>query len=195
MYEIHRSECFVISYGNRGEADRTYCLLTEKHGMLYAKATSVRKEKSKLKHFLQELCLSEVEFVSGKSGFQITGGELVENLARTLDREAARALARLLQLSRRFLVQSEEELSLFPIIKNTVTNARSCVDGHIDLVEMLGTARILNALGYFDPDFSQNLPAELFENGEIGEGQIRLLEKHKTELGREINKGIQESQV
>ena len=73
--EKYSTESFILSSFESGENDRTFKLFTKEFGLLNARATSVRKENSKLRAHLHEGRLARVTLVKGKEIWRIVGGE------------------------------------------------------------------------------------------------------------------------
>lgn len=194
MYEVEATQGYILSYYNASEADRRYRVLTPDMGVIFAQATSVRKEASKLKHFLQKLNLVDVEVISSKSGYRITGGRLVENTSRQLDSTALSALDRVGELIGRLSQGSDEHTVLFSIFTDTISQL-STWSTKSDIVELWATARVLVEYGYFDPSFSDTLQPELFTQTELSEEGIVVLQDQDKQLERYIKQCITETML
>ncbi len=73
--EKYTTPTFVLASYENGEHDRMYKLFTRDFGLVFAKATSVRKLESKLRAHLQTGRMSRVTLVKGREVWRITGGE------------------------------------------------------------------------------------------------------------------------
>lgn len=71
----YATECFVLASYEAGEHDMTYKLFTEEFGLIFARATSVRKLESKLRAHIKPGHLTRVTLVKGKEVWRITGSE------------------------------------------------------------------------------------------------------------------------
>ena len=69
------TESFVLASYEAGEHDITYKLFTKEFGLIFARATSVRKLPSKLRAHLKVGYMTRVTLVKGKELWRITGGE------------------------------------------------------------------------------------------------------------------------
>jgi len=194
MYDIDSAVGYILSYYNAGEADRRYRILTREHGLLFASATSVRKEQSKLKYFLQKLNLIEVELISSKSGYRITGGQLVSKTSKVVSSSGLAVLDRIGLLIGRLCQASDEHLDLFEIY-DTIAKQIASTPESLDIVELWGTARVLVEFGYFNPDFSPDIEGGLFKNETIALEEIEGIKKNKITLERYIKQCITETML
>lgn len=205
MYEIDASIGYVLGYYNSGEADRRYRILTRDFGLIYAHATSVRKEKSKLKHFLQKLNLVELETVQSRKGYQITGGRLINNTAEQLAGpdfddnggfDALGALERIGDLIARLSQNPETDSQLFDIFEHIINQLQTCRGlASTEVVELWGMARVLIDFGYFDPAFSSDISQEIFKKPELESVEVQLLLSQKRELERYIKQCVTETML
>lgn len=77
----YRTKGIILAKKDRGEADRVFTVYTKDFSKLALWATSERKIASKLRGGLQELSLSSIEFINGKSRKTITDARLDERYA------------------------------------------------------------------------------------------------------------------
>lgn len=76
---IHwRTEGFIVKKADRGESDRIFTVFTKEFGKLDLWAVSERKITSKLRGGLETLCVSEFEFIQGRSKKTLTDAFLLE---------------------------------------------------------------------------------------------------------------------
>ncbi len=196
MYDIDSATGYVLSYYNAGEADRRYRILTREHGLLFASATSVRKESSKLKYFLQKLNLVEVELISSKSGYRLTGGQLLSKTSKQLDNVSLSALDRIGILIGRLCQASDEHLDLFAIYDSITKQLQGTNNvQQTEIIELWGTARVLHEFGYFNPDFNPEIDQELFRQSELTNIELEQLATQKIALERYIQLCIGESML
>ena len=73
--EKYATESFVLASYESAEHDRTYKLFTKDFGLIFARATSVRKLESKLRTQLAVGRMTRVTLVKGKEIWRITGSE------------------------------------------------------------------------------------------------------------------------
>ena len=200
MYDIDSATGYILSYYNAGEADRRYRILTREHGLLFASATSVRKEQSKLKYFLQKLNLIEVELISSKSGYRITGGQLFSKTSKEIGLESMAVLDRIGILVGRLCQASDQHLELFGIYDSVVKQLQGVVleessNQTNEVVELWGTARVLIEFGYFNPDFSPEIDVNVFSKDTLSIKELEMMQTHKITLERYIKQCITETML
>lgn len=194
MYEIDSTRGYVLGYYNQGEADRRYRILTDTAGLVYARATSVRKESSKLKYFLQKLNLVEIETVDSRRGMQITGGRLLESVAQGRSAIALGVLDRVGVLVARLSQHPEPESDLFTIYQQLIHN----LDTHptqVHIVELWAQSRVLHAFGYFDISVFPDINPGIFTKALLEPADIEQLGALDKELSRYISQSIDQSML
>ncbi|KKW27401.1 MAG: hypothetical protein UY71_C0045G0007 [Parcubacteria group bacterium GW2011_GWB1_52_7] len=77
MHEKYITEGIVLGKRGVGEANTLVFILTELQGLVRAKATSARREASKLRYGLEPLSRGRYTFVRGKSEWRLTGADEV----------------------------------------------------------------------------------------------------------------------
>jgi len=193
MYEIESTTGYVLSYYNVGEADRRYKILTPNRGVVVGGATSVRKEKSKLKFFLQRYNYIELEYVNGKGGYRFTGGQLLENPTTAMSRGALSVLARVGTLIERLTQDQDEETDLFAIMQDMIrelsqTQQDNATDRefvqHVTAIETWATARVLIAFGYFDTAVIPEISPEIYASSILSPEDVALFIKSEKPLER-----------
>ena len=194
MYEIDSTRGYVLGYYNQGEADRRYRILTDTEGLIYARATSVRKESSKLKYFLQKLNLVEIETVDSRRGVQITGGRLLESLSRHHAPQALAVLDRVGVLIARLSQHPEPESDLFTLYQQVIHNLDT-YPAHHDTIELWAQSRVLNAFGYFDTGFLPDINPEIFTKDHLDDSDLSTLSAKHKELARYIVQSIDQSML
>jgi recombinational DNA repair protein (RecF pathway) len=91
--EKYVTECFILNSYESGEHDMTYKLFTEEFGLIFARATSIRKLESKLRAHMKPGYLSRVTVVKGKEVWRVTGSEEILS-ADNLRHEVTKLLER-----------------------------------------------------------------------------------------------------
>lgn len=74
----YRTKGFIFKKEERGEASRVFKVFTEDYGKLEIYGKSIRKIASKLKGGIEIFCLSEVEFIEGKTHKTLTDASFVK---------------------------------------------------------------------------------------------------------------------
>lgn len=77
----YRTRGFVLKKENLREADQLFTVYTKDFGKLKILARAIRKIKSKLKGNFRSLCLSEIEFIQGKTYKTLTDALLIQNFS------------------------------------------------------------------------------------------------------------------
>ncbi|MGB2762175.1 MAG: DNA repair protein RecO [Minisyncoccales bacterium] len=75
----YRTKGFFITEIARGESDKLFVVYTKDFGKLKILGKAIRKIKSKLRGGARELCLSEVEFIQGKTHKTLTDTVLIDS--------------------------------------------------------------------------------------------------------------------
>ena len=72
MYQKYNTEALVLGSRETGESDRVYALFTKDFGLVRARASSVRSEKSLMRYALQNYSRANVSLVRG-GGWRAAG--------------------------------------------------------------------------------------------------------------------------
>ena len=161
-YSTYTTEAIVCGSRDSNTSDRSYLLFTERAGMLWASARSVRTEKSKQRYALVDFSVIRVSLVRGKSAWRIGCVESLINPFMQSDSRQARAFVQLVVRSlRRFLHGEESAPAVFVDAKAALQLATKEQD-----FEELGniyTLRLLEKLGYVNqkPSFAPLLTGDL----------------------------------
>ncbi len=103
-YQTYITDALVIGSYISNTADKSYLLFTERAGMLYATARSVREERSKQRYALQDFSHITVTLVKGKAGWRIGSVESHENFyTEAVSRAARGSIVRLTKTLRRYV--------------------------------------------------------------------------------------------
>lgn len=166
-YQTYTTDAFVIQTRDRIGADRMVRLLTRESGMLDARASGVREEKSKMRYALQTFSLARVTLVRGRREWRLIGAECGMNtFFAAANRDSRAHLLKLTKLIDRLVTGEEEHREFFSIVEDGVVHlALSASD---DAYRVL-VFRILTALGYVAPTKS----SEQFSNAKTLEEALR----------------------
>lgn len=150
-YVTYTTDAIVCGSVEYGAADRIFFLFTEDAGMVSARGTSVREEKSKMRFALTDFSYARVSLVRGKYGWKIVGAASEDNVYFALtDRYARGAVRNLLRLVRRVITGEEGHAKLFHILIDGVELIRKR-PADAEVLELLVVLRMLHALGYISP--------------------------------------------
>lgn len=144
------SEAFVITQTDYSEADRLYSVFTRKRGKIKVFARSVRKNRSRKAGHLQPVSLIHLMLAKGKTFWIITQSDTINAYIPIKDDLAKTAGALyMLELLDRFAPEEEPLISLFSLVKDTLSRIEEEED--IFLPIKFYELRLLKYTGYM-PD-------------------------------------------
>jgi DNA repair protein RecO len=145
MYEIVVTDGLVLGKRFVREADALVQIFTP-GGLLRARATSVRSEKSKLRYGLEPLTQARFSLVRGRHEWRLTGVEAVSRQHVANAPGQRQAMARVARLLMRLIHGQEASAALYTtVIEGFKALAHS---DSPDTVEVVLVLRILSHLGY-----------------------------------------------
>lgn len=149
MHELATTEGIVLGKRGVGEANSISYILTKDLGLLFAKATSTRAEKSKLRFGLEPLTHARFSLVRGRHEWKLVG---VENASSSLisSRTPSRAAAgRIAKLLTRLVHGEEPQEALFEYVHAGLMHiAQAETLEELKNAECVLVLRILSRLGY-----------------------------------------------
>ena len=147
MHEKYITEGIVLGKRGVGEANTLVFILTELQGLVRAKATSARREASKLRYGLEPLSRGRYTFVRGKSEWRLTGADEVSREYISTTTAQRKRLGQVSRLLLR-LVQGQEHT---PELYKTVREGFMMLahtEQNADSIECVLVLRMLAHLGY-----------------------------------------------
>lgn len=197
MYQKYQADALVLGSRESGEADKVFVLYTKDFGLLRARASSVRSEKSRMRYALQSFARVEAGLVRGKRGWRLAGASTRRNAVG--DVHGIRAFARIAELTMR-LVQGEERNEYLFAALAEAHNAlmsgqgRSASGGQniFAIIEIVCVARVLFALGYIS---TEALSSALFTHTAYTGESLLEAETMKDKLLSSINRALSETQL
>jgi len=180
-YQTYITDAIVVGSYASNTADKSYRLFTERAGMLYATARSVREERSKQRFALQDFSHITVTLVKGKSGWRIGSVEVHENFfMRATTRAERGSIVKLAKVLRRYVQGESPEPTLYTEFLAALTHLTSPTLAAREAFELCTIVRLLTMLGYVAPS-SEIAPCLI---GEISEQDPSLLQSlsHHLEL-------------
>lgn len=140
----------VLSRAPFGETHARLAILTEEVGLVFARASGVRRKESKLAHALVTLAESDLVLVEGREGWRVAGAVLAENwFLRMRAADARRAAARVVGLALRLSSTDAREANLYPLMRDFF-EALSRDEAPSDGAELVAAAGVLATLGWSD---------------------------------------------
>ncbi len=189
MYQKYHTEALVLAVRESGESDRAIALYTRDFGLVWARASAVRSEKSKMRYALQSHTHCYVSLVRGKRGWRAAGASARASIGH--DRARMGTFARIAELTLR-LVHGEEAN---PYLFAALSEAHGALRGEAtprETVEIVCVARVLFALGYLSAEAHEST---LFSHTAYAMEHIVEAEGMRDKLLSSINKAIAETQL
>lgn len=191
MYQKYQTDALVLGAWEQGEADKTFVLYTHDFGLVRARATSVRSEKSKMRYALQSYGRANVALIKGKRGWRLAGAIAV-NSARGKDRSGIAAFARMSDLLTRLVAGEEQNEYLFAALAAAHDALMVEKVEAFATIEIVMVARVLYALGYIS---AEALETALFTHTAYGDSELREAESLKVGLLASINQAIAQTHL
>jgi recombinational DNA repair protein (RecF pathway) len=150
-HTIYKTDAFVVGAHPRGEASAVFTLFTQTHGLIAARAQSVRRGPAKLKHALNKYKKASCSLVRGKNGWRLIDAEELPLSGEIFTHEIKREVyAKLLQWVVRFQGHEEEARELYEDIIATVLflETHTLNVEEAKALEVCIALLVLNRLGY-----------------------------------------------
>lgn len=147
MHEKHITEGIVLGKRGIGEANTLLFVLTKDLGLLRAKATSSRREASKLRYGLEPLSWGRYTFVHGRQEWRLTGADEVSRELSSATVAQRRRLGQVSRLLMRLVLGAEHTPELYKTVKEGFLTLAH-VEENADSVECVLVLRLLAHLGY-----------------------------------------------
>ncbi len=190
MYQKYHTEALVLGSREYGESDRVYALFTRDFGLVRARASAVRSEKSKMRYALQHYARVRVSLVCGKRGWRAAGAAAIDSIDGA--RKGAAVFARVAGLVMRLVVGEERNDFLF----DTLVHAREFLThgdvGMAPTVELVCVARVLYALGYIS---TEALETAIFTHTAYTMEHLTEASAIQDKLLSSINRALSETQL
>ncbi len=186
MYQKYQTEAIVLAARESGEADKSFVLYTREFGLVRARATSVRSEKSKMRSALQLYARADVALVRGKSGWRLAGASALSSLGGT-DLKVLGVFARMSELVIRLIAGEERNEYLYDVLAQTHETLTARAVEALPMVEIVAVARILYALGYIS---SEALETALFTHTMYAPDHLDEAEGMREALLSSINRAL-----
>jgi recombinational DNA repair protein (RecF pathway) len=189
MYQKYQTDAIVLRSYERGEADRIYALYTQEFGALWARASAVRREGSKMRYGLQNYTHARVSLVRGSGGWRLVGARALASMG---EREnAVRTFVRISALVDKLAGEERNDYLFRSLAEAHAALRREPVAGHAT-IELLCVARILYALGYVS---AEALGTALFTHAAYGLPELAEAEKARSKLLSSVNRAISETHL
>ncbi|HTR18455.1 MAG TPA: recombination protein O N-terminal domain-containing protein [Candidatus Paceibacterota bacterium] len=190
MYQKYHTEALVLGSREHGEADKVFALYTRDFGLVRARASAVRNEKSKMRYALQRSSRAHVSLVRGKRGWRVAGATAVKSASGDL--RGVSTFARISELVLRLVHGEERNEYLFAALAEAHDALMQERCDAWATIEIVCVARVLFALGYIS---SEALSTALFTHTAYTGESLLEAETMKDKLLTSINKAIAETQL
>ena len=191
MYQKYHTDALVLGSRESGEADRTVVLYTRDFGLVRARASAIRHERSKMRYALQHYSRAHVALVRGKSGWRLAGAQADIGVQKA-DPRAITAFARIAELMTRLVAGEEAHAYLFEVLSEAHGAFMREACEHHATIELVCVARILYALGYIS---AEALETALFTHTAYTDVHLQEAEAMRGELLSSINRAISETHL
>lgn len=85
MFVHYRTQALILKKKNQGEADQLFTIYSKEFGKLEVLGRGIRKISSKLRPGMEKFCLSEIEFIQGKTYRTLTDAILIDKFRSIRD--------------------------------------------------------------------------------------------------------------
>ena len=183
MHKTYTVSGVVLSRRGVSEASVLVRVLTDKLGVVSARAQSVRKPGAKLAVLTQTGACGMFALVKGSGGWRITGGEFEQNVADIpLRRSAFGRIARIVEE----LCGEQENAELYRAIAGFARALPNTSETLYPALERLAALRALVALGYADrEELAHAHPEPLYEHAVVAD-VARMLSPYTAAINRGI---------
>lgn len=202
MYQKYQTDALVLGSRELGESDRTYMLFTREFGLVRARASAVRTEKSKMRYALQNYALTNVSLIRGKRGWRAAGARATAGVTYLHDIKAVKSFARIAELVMRLVGGEEKNEYLYEtlfgayhaLLEGLPTQAGlpALAGDQSESIEILCVARALYSLGYLSADA---LDTTFIKGIEYDLEKTHAAEKMRDKLLISINHALSETQL
>lgn len=190
MYQKYHTEALILGSREYGESDRVYSLYTKDFGLVRARASAVRSERSKMRYALQHYGSASVSLIKGKRGWRLAGA--ASTLSAPRNGASVRTFARISELVLRLIHGEEHNEYLFAALSEAHAALAGETSESQPIIEIVCVARVLYALGYLS---SEALSAALFTHTAYTGESLLEAETMKDKLLISINRAIAETQL
>ena len=153
MYSKLSTQAIVLKTDDVGEKDVLVSLFTREFGFVFAKATGVRTQSSRLRFALQSMSLCFVSLVHGKTGWILTNATFLRSYYFESGTQAQRqTTANILHLIGRLYIGEEPHPELFDFIeeKLEMLSSAQTKSDEIRQLETFIVFKTLEKLGYIE---------------------------------------------
>jgi len=191
-HTIYTTEAFILASRSSGEADKTYEIFTKDHGVIFAKATGIRKVGSKLRFAIQDFRYADISLVKGKNYWRLISARPVHEL-NSVKSLASSSRIRSLQLVQKLAPREEEQKNLFEelVAAYTFSSSFHPKDEMMESLEALLALKVLHAFGYWGESEIDNTLVK----SDFDETSVKKVLSSKKKIIKELNKSMRATQL
>ncbi len=193
MYSKLSTQAIILKVDDVGEKDVMLSIFTREYGFVYAKATGVRTQSSRLRFALQSMTLCFVSLVHGKTGWILTNATFLKSYYFDSDRQIQKQTTiKILHLLGRLYIGEEAHQDLFDFIeeKLDLILEANLESDDIKQLEIFTVFKLLEKLGYVEDHVTV---APLAQTDHYTEELRQYISEYKTQITPFINSAIRTS--
>jgi DNA repair protein RecO len=190
MYQKYQTDALILGNRETGENDRIFALFTRDFGLVRARCSAVRTEKSRMRYALQSYARANAGLVRGKRGWRLAGASAIRNASG--DARGVAAFARIAELTARLVHGEEKNGYLFAALAEAHDALMRETCDAFGTIEIVCVARVLYALGYIS---AEALETALFTHTAYTGEHLLEAETMRDKLLSSINKAIAETHL
>jgi DNA repair protein RecO len=155
MYSKLSTQALVLKIQDQGEKDVLVSLFTREFGFVYAKATGVRTQYSRLRFALQPMTLSFVSLVHGKTGWILTNATFLKSYYFESEKQFQKqTLTKIIHLLGRLYIGEEADSELFDFLEQELNRSiqEEFDSEQLKQLEIFIVFRLLEKLGYIQEE-------------------------------------------
>lgn len=191
MYQKYQTDALVLRSYERGEADRVFALFTREFGFVWARASAVRREASKMRYALQSGAIAHISLVRGNKGWRVAGTSAIAQLDMG-QVSGAGTFGRIALLLERLAGGEQPNPYLFDTLVESHTALMKEVPALHPVIELVAVARMLFALGYLS---QEAFGTALFAETAFTHAGLSEVQEMRPKLLSSVNKAISETQL
>jgi len=193
MYSKLSTQAIILKTEDVGEKDILISIFTREFGFVFAKATGVRTQSSRLRFALQSMTLCFVSLVHGKTGWILTNATFLKSYYFESEKQIQRqTIIKILHLLGRLYIGEEAHTDLFDFIEEKLEIASNpeINSDEIRQLEIFVVFKLLEKLGYVEDHATLKL---LAQTDEYSEDIRKYIEEHRQQITPFINSAIRTS--
>ena len=166
MYSKLSTQAIILKTEEMGEKDVFLSIFTREFGFVYAKATGVRTQSSRLRFALQPMTLCFISLVHGKTGWILTNATFIKSYYFESEKQFQKNTAsKITHLLGRLYVGEESDLELFDFLEQEFDRlvGNDFDQERLKQLEIFIVFKLLEKLGYIEdhatvrPILNQNM--------------------------------------